>query len=202
METKKTMNFFEVNGNEFSITIPRDREYTSLEEKNGWGNQTFSSNDMPETIKCKCFGFTRYSSDGKIHPVCYGMEDLVEQYYLKSKNGFWHSVNELNFLCKFFCRQNGLYDVRSITKTDMSMINSSEFKDTTFWLGSNTVNTYIGTFSLAVYAAYGGKVCEDVLFYSYDYERCCCHPIRPVFVLDSEVQIPESWIKSSKINWV
>lgn len=202
METKKIMTVSEAMGREFLVPVPRDREYTSLEEKNGFGNQTFSSNDMPEVIRCKCFAFTRYSSDGKIHPVCYGIENLIEEYYLKSKKGFWNGVDELNFLCKFFCRQNGLYDIRSITKTDMSKIKTSKFNNTTFWLASNVVNEYIGTFSLAMYAVYYGNVCDDVLFYSYDYEMCCCHPIRPVFVLDSEIQMSETQIKSPRINWV
>lgn len=187
---------------EFLVTIPRDREYTSLEKRNGFGDQTFSSNNMPEVIRSKCFAFTKYSSDGKIHPVCYGMENLIDEYYLKSKDGFWYGVDELNFLCKFFCRQDGLYDIRSITKADMSMISAWKFNDTTFWLASNVVNEYTRTFSLAMQAAYSGNVCDDVLYYSYDYVRCCRHPIRPVFVFDDEIQMSEAQIKNPRINWV
>lgn len=202
MKTKEIMTVSEAMGKEFLVPVPRDREYTSLEEKNGFGDQNFSSNDMPEEIRCKCFAFTRYSSDGKIHPVCYGMRNLIDEYHLKSKKGYEYGVDELNFLCKFFCRQDGLYDIRSITKTDMSMINASKFKNTTFWLSSHVVNEYFGPFSLAVYAAYSGNICDDVLYYSYGCVRSCCHPIRPVFVLDAEVQMSENQIKSSRINWV
>lgn len=202
MKGNKIMAFDDVMGKEFSIQVPRDREYTSLEERNGWENQTFSSNDMPETIRCKCFGLTQYSSDGKIHPVCYSMDNLIKEFYLKGKEGFWYGMDELDFLCRFFCRQEGLYHIRSISKVDIPMIGYSDFFGTTFWLASHITNVYIGTFSLAMYASYNGEVCDDVLYYSYNYIRNCSHPIRPVFVLDSEVKLSESQMKDPEINWV
>ena len=66
---KPSYVYEEIIGENVLIPIPKRREYTSLEGRNGFGDQSFSSKDLPKSIMTKCLGVTR-CGDGKVHPVC------------------------------------------------------------------------------------------------------------------------------------
>lgn len=193
-EAKKVYNYDEVIGQAFSIPIPRDREYTSPKERNGYKDQTFSSNDMPTSIAAKCFAVTKYSPDGKIHPVCIGEENLIDIFYLKGKAGFLYGPDELNLLCRIFAGQKGLTDVRSINYEDTT-IERSLFGN--FWLASRAVDVYSNSASFHVRGVGIGGVGARFLFYSDGSEYYNYYGVRPVFVLESEVKFPEP-----KVSWV
>lgn len=150
-ETKKVYDYNEVMGQTFSIPIPRDREYTSPKGRNGYKDQTFSSNDMPTSIVAKCLAVTKYSPDGKIHPVCIGEENLINYFWLEGKAGFLYGPDELNLLCRIFAGQEGLVNVRSINHEDTTIERRRLFGD--FWLASRALDVisndaYVGAFWL------------------------------------------------------
>lgn len=200
-EAKKVYNYDEVIGQTFSIPIPRDREYTSPKERNGYKDQTFSSNDMPETIEAKCFGITQYSPDGKIHPVCFAFQNLIDKFWLQGIYGFSNGPDELNFICKVFGRQDGLIDIRSVNKEDTSIISIEKLAGGKYWLASRAVdvNSYYANFF--VRDVDNGNVVAVYLFYSDGIEnyRGYCG-VRPVFVLKSEIKFSGDihcpWVKS------
>lgn len=195
-ETKKVYGYSEVIGQTFSIPIPRDRKYTSPKERNGYKNQTFSSNNMPKTIDAKCFAVTKYSPDGKIHPVCVGSKNLIEEFCLKGKAGFLYGPDELNLLCRIFAGQEELTDVRSINYEDTT-IERSLFGN--FWLASRAVDVNSCGAGLRVRFVDDGVVGAGYLFYSFGYSHTYDYGVRPVFVLESEVKFPEPkgyWVMS------
>lgn len=190
-EAKKVYDYTEVIGQRFSIPIPRDREYTSPKEKNGYGDQTFSSNDMPETIEAECFGITKYFADGKIHPVCFGTKNLVNNFGLEGKDGFLYGTDELNLICKVFGRQDGLIDIRSINEEDTSIIDKKKLDDCNCWFPDRFLVNYSGISIFYVHIFDCGAIFSKPLFYSYGEARAYkCFGVRPVFVLKSEIETP------------
>lgn len=190
-DAKKVYDYTEVIGQRFSIPIPRDVEYTSLKDKNGYKNQTFSSNDMPEVIEAECFGITKYSADGKIHPVCFGTRNLVDNFCLQGKNGFLYGPDELNVICKVFGRQEGLIDIRSINEEDTSIINKEKLDDCKCWFPYRTVVDYSARAVFYVRIFDGDFIISKSLFYSNGEVRSYLCGVRPVFVLKSEIEIRE-----------
>lgn len=190
-DAKKVYDYTEVIGQRFSIPIPRDVEYTSLKDKNGYKNQTFSSNDMPEVIEAECFGITKYSADGKIHPVCFGTKNLVDNFCLQGKNGFLYGPDELNVICKVFGRQEGLIDIRSINEEDTSIINKEKLDDCKCWFPYRAVVDYSARAVFFVHIFDGDFIISKSLFYSNGEVRSYLCGVRPVFVLKSEIEIRE-----------
>ena len=149
---------------------------------------------MPENIDAKCFAVTKYSPDGKIHPVCVGSKNLIEEFWLKGKAGFLYGPDELNLLCRVFAGQEGLTDVRSINYEDTT-IERSLFGN--FWLASRAVDVGSYRARFCVRCVDYGDVDTGDLFYSNGYLSTYYYGVSPVFVLESEVKFPEP-----KISWV
>lgn len=198
-EAKKVYNYDEVIGQAFSIPIPRDREYTSLKERNGYRDQRFSSNDMPEEIEAFCLGIThpKYSLDGKIHPVCFATKNLINEFWLKGKVGFIYGPDELDRICGFFGKQEWVIDARSINKEDKSMILAK--KGDYFWLASIDVDVDSDCVAeLNVQAVVDGDINDAYILFNFNgYSGSNAIGVRPVFVLKSEVKLPEP-----NVRWV
>ena len=65
---KPSYVYEEIIGENVLIPIPEGREYTSLEGRNGFRDQSFSSKDLPKSIMTKMdFGnlFTRHLTFGE-----------------------------------------------------------------------------------------------------------------------------------------
>lgn len=196
-EAKESYYYEDVIGKEFLIPIKRDVEYTSPERRNGYRNQIFSSNDMPEVIAAKCFGVTMYSADGKIHPVLYSLENMIDKFWLRGFIGYQYGPDELNLLCRIFSRNEGLRNIRSINDADiLTIMDTEEIDDAKFWTASRKANlnfdyTYF-------FVSYFHKCLRDAnLFISNRRDNSSCYGVRPVFTLEAEVKFPEP-----KINWV
>ena len=186
----------DIIGRNVLISIPENREYTSLEVRNGFGNQTFSSADVPSSIMTKCLGVTR-CGDGKVHPVCYSQINLIEEFSIRGLTGYENGIDELDKICQFFTQQEGLYSARSCNMQDKDILykpNSLSY----YWLASRksqklTLNT---SFRICV------KAREGIIYQAlYDTdglkEYSGTYSVRAVFILATEVLFPER-----KINWI
>lgn len=195
-DAKKVYTYGEVIGQRFSIPIPRDREYTSPKERNGYEDQTFSSNDMPEAIEAECFGITKYSADGKMHPVCLASQNLIDKFWLQGIDGFSNGPDELNLICKVLGRQDGLMDVRSVNWEDTSIISREKLADWEGWLASRTTSVYPDGAHFYVRCVYDGNVDYYFMLYSDSDSFSAKLSVRPVFVLKSEISSLIHWVKS------
>ena len=151
---------------------------------------------MPQTIDAECFAVTKYSPDGKIHPVCVGSQNLIEEFWKRGEAGFLYGTDELNLLCRIFAGQEGLTDVRSINCEDTTI---EEKLSGDFWLASRYVehlfpkNVRFNVRCVDYHGAKAGSLFEP--FCDASFTRI--HGVRPVFVLQSKVKFPEP-----KVSWV
>ena len=195
---KKFYSYHDVINQTFLISNFEWRKYCSKKEDNGYADQVFLKQDITQIIYAKCFAVTKCRNDGKIHPVCYATTNLVDNFVINGLNGFIYGADELNRICKGI-EFSRLKNVRSINAEDVSVIGEENFKDTSFWLASRSIDTdsYYTSFKLRY--VFDGHVYKSSLFHSKgsvrDYSNIC--GIRPVFVLDSEVNP-----SLSHINWV
>lgn len=193
-ETKKVYDYNEVMGQTFSIPIPRNREYTSPKERNGYEDQTFSSNDMLASIVARCFAVTKYSPDGKIHPVCFASQNLIDEFWLQGIDGFLYGPDELNLICRIFGRQKGLVEVRSVNYEDKTIM---ELKYGDFWLASRAIDVFSNYQYFRLRFVGRCNYESGILYRSYGDIGVDKFGVRQVFVLKSEVKFPEP-----KISWV
>ncbi len=179
------------------IPLPTNREYTSPKERNGYKDQVFSNDDMPSSILAKCMGVTKLSADGKVHPVCYSEINLIEEFFISGLTGYENGISELDFICKFFTRQEKLYDVRSANMKDtMVLYINNAFKP--YWLASSSIDRlgFDIKFNLKVKGK-GGVRIQHLYSTDGEKEEYGAWAVRPVFILDTEVLFPER-----KINWI
>lgn len=196
-EIKEKYYYEEIIGQEFLIPIQRGTEYTSLEDRNGYRNQFFSSNDMPKNIVAKCFGVTKYSADDKIHPVLYSMENMIEKFWLQGFTGYQYGPDELNLICKIFARNVGIREIRSIIDADiLTILDTYEFDETKFWLASRKANLNFD-YSYFFVSYFNDCIRDASMYVSNKHKDSSCYGVRPVFTLETEVKFPEP-----KINWV
>lgn len=186
-ELKKSYEYGEIIGQDFVIPIKRGKSYTSPTERNGYNNQAFSSDDMADELIVRCFGTTKCPTDGRVHPVCYSLKNLVDGFYLKGLQGYQCGPDELNLICKIFGGNNGILDVRCISKTDVLAFSGLEtLGDSKFWIASRNANTNF-VYSYFSICKFDRNVSSVILYVSNDCERYCSYGIRPIFTLNAEV---------------
>lgn len=196
-EAKESYYYEEIIGQEFLIPIKRDVKYTSPERRNGYRNQAFSSNDMKEAIVAKCFGVTKYSADGKIHPVLYSLENIISRFWLRGFMGYQYGPDELNLLCRIFSRNEGLRDIRSINDADiLTIMETEELGESKFWTASRKANLNFD-YSYFFVSYFDNCLHDASMYISNKHQDSSCYGVRPVFTLEAEVKFPEP-----KINWV
>ena len=186
----------DIIGRNVLISIPENREYTSLEVRNGFGNQTFSNSDVPNSIITKCLGVTR-CGDGKVHPVCYSQINLIEEFSIGGLTGYENGIDELNNICQVFTQQEGLYLTRSCNMQDRDILyktNSLSY----YWLATRKSQKLKFNTSFRICVKSGEGVSYQALYDTDGFkEYTATYSIRPVFVLATEVLFPER-----KINWI
>lgn len=196
-EAKNVYTYEEIIGQEFLIPIPRGRIYTSFKERNGSKEQMFSSYDTPREVIAKCFAVTKHSPDGICHPACYADRNIIENFEIGGNAGCAYAHDEFNSICRCFGGQDKICEVRNISDEDIDIIGSLKFKGQYFWVNTHY---YKGDMSYIAYM-HGG-----------DYISCCplipgisngkyyengSYGIRPVFILNVQVKLPEP-----EISWV
>lgn len=186
----------DIIGRNVLISIPENREYTSLEVRNGFENQTFSNSDVPNSIITKCLGVTR-CGDGKVHPVCYSQINLIEEFSIGGLTGYENGIDELNNICQVFTQQEGLYLTRSCNMQDRDILyktNSLSY----YWLATRKSQKLIFNTSFRICVKSGEGVSYQALYDTDGFkEYTATYSIRPVFILATEVLFPER-----KINWI
>ena len=183
----------DIIGRNVLISIPENRKYTSLEVRNGFGNQTFSNSDVPNSIITKCLGVTR-CGDGKVHPVCYSQINLIDKFSIRGLTGYENGIDELNEICQVFTRQEGLYFARSCNMQDRDILYKPNSLSS-YWLasGKSEFNT-----SFRICVKSGEGVSYQPLYDTRERkEYTGTYSIRAVFILATEVLFPER-----KINWI
>lgn len=196
-EAKNVYTYEEIIGQEFLIHIPKGRIYTSPRERNGSKDQMFSSNDAPRKIIAKCFAVTKYSGDGICHPACYSDRNIVKDFEISGGLGCAYACDEFNAICRCLGGQDRVRDVRNISDEDIKMIGISEFDEQYFWVNTHYKKGYMN------YVPYmrRGKYISCCPLLSIDgkgkYYENGSYGIRPVFILDVQVKLPEP-----KISWV
>ena len=193
---KPSYVYEEIIGKNVLISIPEGRGYTSLEVRNGFGDQTFSSNDLPSSIITKCLGVTR-CGDGKVHPVCYSQINLIEEFSIRGLTGFENGVEELNKICQVFTQQEGLYFTRSCNMQDRDILYKPNSLSS-YWLASRKSQKFVINTSFRMCVKSGEGVSYQAL-YDTDVlrEYAGTYSIRAVFILSAEALFPER-----KINWI
>lgn len=190
---KPSYVYEEIIGENVLISIPKGREYTSLEGRNGFGDQTFSSNDIPSSIITKCLGVTR-CGDGKVHPVCYSQINLIDKFSIRGLTGYENGIDELNEICQVFTRQEGLYFARSCNMQDRDILYKPNSLSS-YWLASRK-SEFNTSFRACVKSEEGIRY--QHLYDTKGLKECTgTYSVRAVFILATEVLFPER-----KINWI
>lgn len=192
---KPSYAYEEIIGENVLIPIPRRRNYTSLEGRNGFGDQSFSSKDLPKSIMTDCLGVTR-CGDGKVHPVCYSQINLIDKFSIRGLTGYENGIDELNKICQVFTRQEGLYFARSCNMQDRDILYKPN-PLSSYWLASRK-SEFDTSFRACVKS-------EEGIRYQHLYDtntkglkECTgTYSVRAVFILATEVLFPER-----KINWI
>lgn len=193
---KSSYVYEEIIGENVLISIPDEREYTSLEGRNGFGDQPFSSSDLPKSIMTKCLGVTK-CGDGKVHPVCYSQINLIDRFSMRGLIGYENSTDELNDICQFFTNQEGLYLTRSCNMQDRGILYKPN-NLSSYWLATRKSQKLIFNTSFRICVKSGEGVSYQALYDTDGFkEYTATYSIRPVFVLATEVLFPER-----KINWI
>ena len=193
---KSSYVYEEIIGENVLISIPDEREYTSLEGRNGFGDQPFSSSDLPKSIMTKSLGVTK-CGDGKVHPVCYSQINLIDRFSMRGLIGYENSTDELNDICQFFTNQEGLYLTRSCNMQDRGILYKPN-NLSSYWLATRKSQKLIFNTSFRICVKSGEGVSYQALYDTDGFkEYTATYSIRPVFVLATEVLFPER-----KINWV
>ena len=194
-EAKNVYTYEEIIGQEFLIPIPRGRIYTSFKERNGSKEQMFSSYDTPREVIAKCFAVTKHSGDGICHPACYADRNIIENFEIGGNAGCAYAHDEFNSICRCFGGQDKICEVRNISDEDIGIIGIPEFSGQYFWVNSHYKE---------------GRI-DHVAFMNKSYISCCpllpgrygkyyengSYGIRPVFILNVQVKLPEP-----EISWV
>ena len=193
---KSSYVYEEIIGENVLISIRDEREYTSLEGRNGFGDQPFSSSDLPKSIMTKCLGVTK-CGDGKVHPVCYSQINLIDRFSMRGLIGYENSTDELNEICQFFTNQEGLYLTRSCNMQDRGILYKPN-NLSSYWLATRKSQKLIFNTSFRICVKSGEGVSYQALYDTDGFkEYTATYSIRPVFVLATEVLFPER-----KINWI
>ena len=193
---KPSYVYEEIIGENVLITIPKRREYTSLEGRNGFGDQSFSSKDLPKFIMTKCLGVTR-CGDGKVHPVCYSQINLIDKFSIRGLTGYENGIDELNEICQVFTRQEGLYFARSCNMQDRDILYKPNSLSS-YWLASRKSQTLTFNTSFRICVKSGEGISYQPLYDTDGLKECTgTYSIRAVFILATEVLFPER-----KIHWI
>ena len=190
---KPSYVYEEIIGENVLIPIPEGREYTSLEGRNGFRDQSFSSKDLPKSIMTKCLGVTR-CGDGKVHPVCYSQINLIDKFSIRGLTGYENGIDELNEICQVFTRQEGLYFARSCNMQDRDILYKPNSLSS-YWLASRK-SEFNTSFRACVKSEEGIRY--QHLYDTKGLKECTgTYSIRAVFILATEVLFPER-----KIHWI
>ena len=193
---KPSYVYEEIIGENVLIPIPEGREYTSLEGRNGFRDQSFSSKDLPKSIMTKCLGVTR-CGDGKVHPVCYSQINLIDKFSIRGLTGYENGIDELNEICQVFTRQEGLYFARSCNMQDRDILYKPNSLSS-YWLASRKSQTLTFNTSFRICVKSGEGISYQALCDTDGLkEYTGTYSIRPVFILATEVLFPER-----KIHWI
>ena len=190
---KPSYVYEEIIGENVLIPIPEGREYTSLEGRNGFRDQSFSSKDLPKSIMTKCLGVTR-CGDGKVHPVCYSQINLIDKFSIRGLIGYENGIDELNEICQVFTRQEGLYFARSCNMQDRDILYKPNSLSS-YWLASRK-SEFNTSFRACVKSEEGIRY--QHLYDTKGLKECTgTYSVRAVFILATEVLFPER-----KIHWI
>ena len=190
---KPSYVYEEIIGKNVLIPIPEGREYTSLEGRNGFRDQSFSSKDLPKSIMTKCLGVTR-CGDGKVHPVCYSQINLIDKFSIRGLTGYENGIDELNEICQVFTRQEGLYFARSCSMRDRDILYKPNSLSS-YWLASRK-SEFNTSFRACVKSEEGIRY--QHLYDTKGLKECTgTYSVRAVFILATEVLFTER-----KINWI
>lgn len=193
---KPSYVYEEIIGKNVLIPIPEGREYTSLEGRNGFRDQSFSSKDLPKSIMTKCLGVTR-CGDGKVHPVCYSQINLIDKFSIRGLTGYENGIDELNEICQVFTRQEGLYFARSCNMQDRDILYKPNSLSS-YWLASRKSQTLTFNTSFRICVKSGEGISYQPLYDTDGLKECTgTYSIRAVFILATEVLFPER-----KIHWI
>ena len=98
--------------------IHREETYVSLEEKNGFGNQKFSTKDFD--MKWQAIGVE--TIDGNKCLKLIAKDPVFSKFILKGARGCVYGINEMHRICSFFATGAGALKGRSITIEDVNQL--------------------------------------------------------------------------------
>ena len=121
LRNRRLVDLYEEGILELGDEVPynhREETYVSLEEKNGFGNQKFSTKDFD--MKWQAIGVE--TIDGNKCLKLIAKDPVFSKFILKGARGCVYGIDEMHRICSLFATGDGALKGRSITIEDVNQL--------------------------------------------------------------------------------